>query len=296
MSNKRPFKNCKWLKMWKMTDEDNETYAANGTAGMLDFTKRLTTYRNGVETNNTPLHGDGVKVEDAIIEGDETLELGIHHLADDERPVLYGETLNAAGASVSTGDEIPPYFCVATAAEKRNGTLNLRKWMKTVFQKHQEDVTQQESGGLTYSMPTLRGTCSQNTRMGVKSVRIEVDPRTQAGRDFIENWYANAEYIGSGMVNNCTIKQGTTALNNGDVISDDGNFTFTGGAIGGTAPYTYEFYSRTAGSDTWDNRTAVAGFAFSFPTATDVEFKMVAKDATDLTLTKTIRVTVTPSE
>ena len=38
--NKRPFKNCKWLKMWKMTDEENETYDENIT---LDFTGRLTT-------------------------------------------------------------------------------------------------------------------------------------------------------------------------------------------------------------------------------------------------------------
>lgn len=190
--NKRPFKNCKRLVMWKMTDEENETYSTD----VLDFTNRLTTYTDSVATNTTPLYGDGEDIEDAVSEGTGTLQLGIHHLADEERVELYGETANSSGAIISTGDEIPPFFCVALAAEKRDGTLNLRKYFKTIFQKHEESVNQQESNGTSYSMPTLNGSYSKNKALGMKSVRVEVDPNTEEGAAFITKWYASATFIG----------------------------------------------------------------------------------------------------
>ena len=293
--NKRPFKNCKWLKMWKMTDEENETYDTDVT---LDFTGRLTSFKNSVDSNSTPLYGDGKSVETAISEGDETVEFGIHHLVDDERAPLYGETRNSTGAVISSGEEVPPYFCVAAAAEKRNGMLNLRKWFKTTFRKHEESVNQQESGGINYSMATLSGTCSQNTRLGIKSVRIEVDPNTQDGADFITNWYANAEYIGgTGLVNTSTIKVGNDVIANGGSIDSGDTVTFNGSCTGGTGTKTYSFYYRAVGSDNWtvkaeDTSTATQTQEITVVTDTDYEFRTVVKDANGLSITKTFRVTV----
>ena len=296
-TNKRPFKNCKMLKMWKMTDEVNETYAASPT---LDFTNRLTTYTDSQTTNSTPLYGDGEHLEDAVAIGEGSLSLGVHHVADEERVDMYGEGTNGSGAAISTGKEIPPYFCVALAAEKRNGMLNLRKYFKTMFQPHEENVTQQESGGITYSMPTLNGTYSKNSRLGMRAVRVEVDPNTADGYEFIQNWYANAEYIGgSGLVNACTLKKGTTVLNNGDSIAE-GELTFTGSATGGTTPYKYSFYYRAAGSDSWttaqeDSTTASTTATIDVATDADYEFKLVVKDANGVTMTKTMTVTITAS-
>ena len=296
-TNKRPFKNCKMLKMWKMTDEVNETYAASPT---LDFANRLTTYTDSTTTNSTPLYGDGEHLEDAVAIGEGSLSIGVHHVADEERVDMYGEGTNSSGAAISTGKEIPPYFCVALAAEKRNGMLNLRKYFKTMFQPHEENVTQQESGGITYSMPTLNGTYSKNSRLGMRAVRVEVDPNTADGYEFIQNWYANAEYIGgSGLVNACTLKKGTTVLNNGDSIAE-GELTFTGSATGGTTPYKYSFYYRAAGSDSWttaqeDSTTASTTATIDVATDADYEFKLVVKDANGVTMTKTMTVTITAS-
>ncbi len=296
--NKRPFKNCKWLKAWKMTDEENESYDSSVT---LDFSDRLTTYTNSFETNSTPLYGDGKNVENAVSEGLESVSYGVHHVADDERADLYGETVNSSGAVISTGEDIPPYFCVAAAAEKRNGMLNLRKWLKVNFQKHEETVSQQENGGITYSMPTLTGNCAVHSRLGVKSVRIEVDPKTAEGAEFIENWYANAEYIGgSTMVNTSVIKVDNTEIVSGGTITSGDTVTFAGSATGGEGNYTYSFYYRAAGSDTWttlaeDTSSDTATQAITVVSATDYEFRLVVRDGNGLALTKLYRATVQPS-
>lgn len=296
--NKRPFKNCKRLGMWKMTDEENESYSST----MLSFFDRLTTYTDNVESNSTPLYGDGKHIEDAISEGDGNLQLGVHHIADDERVDLYNETANSSGAVISTGEENPPYFCVALMAEKKNGMVNLRKYMKTAFEKHEESVTQQESGGVSYSMPTLNGKYSQNTRLGIKSVRIEVDPRTQEGQEFIENWYASAEFIGgNSFANTSVLKVDNVTVDSGSSITSGDTVTFSGSATGGTSPYTYSFYYRASGSDNWtakaeDSSTATATQAITVVSDTVYEFKIVVKDANGVSLTKYFTLTVEASE
>lgn len=295
--NKRPFKNCKWLKMWKMVNEETETYSATPT---LDYTNRLTTYNDNTDTTSTPLYGDGEHIEDAVSIGEGNLSIGVHHVADEERVDLYGEETNSDGAAISTGREIPPYFCVALAAEKRSGMLNLRKYFKTVFQPHEESVTQQENGGINYSMPTLNGTYSKNSRLGMRAIRVEVDPNTADGQAFIQNWYANADYIGgSGMVNACTLKKGTTVLNDGDSAAE-GELTFTGSAVGGTTPYKYSAYYRAVGSNTWttvqeNSATASATITLDVASDTNYEFKFVVADANGITMTNTMTVTITAS-
>lgn len=296
--NKRPFVSCKRTVMWKMISEEYEAYSPTP----VSFADRLTTYTDGVENNITPLYGDGKHIEDAYSEGNGTLSLGLHHIADDERAQLYGERATSYGAVISTGEETPPYFCVALMAVKQNGMVNLRKYFKVLFSKHEESVSQQESGGVSYSMPTLNGKYSQNTRLGIKSVRIEVDPRTQEGQEFIENWYASAEFIGgNNFANTSVLKVDNVTVDSGSSISSGDTVTFSGSATGGTSPYTYSFYYRASGSDNWtakaeDSSTATATQAITVATDTDYEFKIVVKDANGVSLTRYYTLTVEASE
>lgn len=191
INNKRPFYNCRRLTMWKMTDEEAETYSETAHS----FEKRLTTYSDSTATNSTDLYGDGELVETAVAEGAGTLSVGIHHLTLDERVQLYNET-DKNGAVISSGREVPSYMCVALIAAKRGTVVELRKWMKVVFSKHEESVTQQESSGVNYSMPTLNGTYSENTTLGIKAARAEVDSGTAEGKAFIENWFNTASFVG----------------------------------------------------------------------------------------------------
>lgn len=188
----RPFSNCKRLTMWKMTDEENETYEETPRT----FGKRLTTFSDSVATNSTELYGDGELVETVTTEGVGTLGIGIHYLTIDERVDLYGEELKYEDTVVSTGDEIAPYQCVACIKSKHSGMVELVKYFKAIFTKHEENVTQQESGGINYSMITLNGTYSKNMALNMKSARAVVDSRTAEGKAFIEKWFATAAFIG----------------------------------------------------------------------------------------------------
>lgn len=295
-TDKRPLVNCKWLHMWKY-DEKTGEYSNTPT---LDFSDRLTTYTDNVTTNSTPLYGDGKHIEDATSEGPGSLSFGLHHITDAERIDLYGEE-KVGKAAVSSGKDIAPYFCTAFAAEKRNGMMNLRKYFKTIYQKHEETVTQLSDSGVTYSMPTLQGTYSANTKLGTngrKVARLEVDPSTEEGQAIIAAWFTDPTYIGENTMLNTSVIQvnGTTVANGGTITSGD-TVTFSGSATGGTAPYTYSFYYRAVGSDTWTTKTensstATATQAISVSTNADYEFKIVVKDANGVTLTKTYTVTV----
>lgn len=296
MSNKRPFVNCAKVKMWKMTNEDTGVYSSTVT---LDFEKRMTTYTDSVQTNSTPLYGDGELVEVAVSEGQGSLTIGVHHVADEERTDLYGES-NVDGVTVNTGDGVPPYYCVALMAKKRNGMVNLRKWFKVSFAPHEETVTQIENNGMQFSMVTLNGSYGKNIPLGMKSARVEVDPNTVEGAAIIEKWFTIADYIGgSSFVNTSTFKNGTANITEGAEIVESTQLTLTGAATGGTSPYKYDFLYKANSSNYWNviaEDTLTASQSLTLPTvAADTAYtlKIVARDSTGLSREKSLGIIVT---
>lgn len=299
MSNKRPFVNCAKVKMWKMTNEDAGTYAGSVT---LDFEKRMTTYTDSIQTNSTPLYGDGELVEVAVSEGLGTLSIGVHHVTDGERVDLYGEN-NVDGVTVNTGDSVPPYFCVALMNKKRNGMVNLRKWFKVSFAPHEETVNQMEDNGIQYSMPTLKGTYSKNIPLGMKSARVEVDPSTTEGASIIASWFSIADYIGSSsLVNTSTFKNGTADVAEGAQITEGTTLTLTGAATGGTSPYKYDFVYKADSSNYWTviaEDTSTASQSLTLPTvAADTAYtiKIVVRDNAGTVREKSVGITVKDGE
>jgi len=298
MENKRPFVNCAKTKMWKMTNEETGTYSSTVT---LDFEKRMTKYTDSVQTNSTPLYGDGELVEVAVSEGQGALSIGVHHVTDGERVDLYGES-NVDGVTVNTGDGVPPYFCVANMAKKRNGMVNLRKWFKVSFAPHEETVTQIEDNGIQYSMPTLNGTYSKNIPLGMKSARVEVDPSIPEGAAMIEKWFSIADYIGgNSFVNTSTFKNGTADIVDGAEITEGTTLTLTGAATGGTSPYKYDFLYKADSSNYWEciaEDTSTASQSLTLPTVdadTPYTIRIVARDSSGLTREKSVGIVVKDS-
>lgn len=299
MSNKRPFVNCAKVKMWKMLSEDTGAYDSSVT---LDFEKRMTTYTDSVQTNSTPLYGDGELIETATSEGAGNLSIGVHHVEDAERVDLYGEN-NVGGTTVNTGDSVAPYYCVALMAKKRNGMVNLRKWFKVIFSPHEETVNQIEDNGIQYSMVTLSGTYSKNIPLGMKSARVEVDPSTTAGAQFIENWFTIPDFIGdTSLVNTSTFKNGTADVAEGAQITEGTTLTLTGAATGGTSPYKYDFVYKADSSNYWTviaEDTSTASQSLTLPTvAADTAYtiKIVVKDNAGTVREKSIGITVKDGE
>lgn len=188
--NIRPIYNCERLVITPMTDSEKETY---GTP--YEFTKRLMSYDDSVQTNTTDLYGDGVIVESSVEEGPGTLVLGIHGLTDDEYAAISGAEVDSNGVVIETGEEEPPYCCVALIARIGKDKVNLRKWPKVRFQKMPENV-QQKQGNKTYSTPTLTGSFVRCERLNCKRARMSQIAESTTNKDKIEAWLTNPDYLG----------------------------------------------------------------------------------------------------
>ena len=294
----KPPINIERLAMWKMIDEDNETYGA-----VMDFDRRVMSFRDTLSFNTAALYGTGVVVDKATTINEGTLSYNVHALTADERVALYNETKNSVGTVITTGDEIMPYVAVAHATRKRDGKWNLYKYFKVQFQPNEENTEQITQGNTTYSTIVLNGTYMTSEVHEMMRVMLpNVDPKTETGAAIIENWFNDPLYIGSnGMANTSTIKVGDNVIANGGTITSGSTVTFNGSATGGTSPYTYSFYYRAVGSDSWtakaeDSSTATATQSITVVSDTDYEFKLVVKDANGITLTKIFTVTIDVSE
>ena len=294
----KPPINIERLAMWKMTDEDNETYGS-----VMDFDKRIMSFRDTLSTNSTALYGAGIVVDRATTINEGTLTYNVHALTADERNNVYGETKNSANAVITASDDIIPYVATAHATKKRDGKWNLYKYFKVQFQPNEESTEQITQGNMTYSTIVLNGTYMQSeVHEAMRAILFDVDPKTTAGAATIANWFANPLYVGiGGMTNTSTIKVGDDVIEDGGTITSGSTVTFNGSATGGTSPYKYSFYYRAVGSDNWTAKaegssTATATQAITVVSSTDYEFKLVVKDANGVSLTKIYTVTVAPSE
>lgn len=283
------------LAMWPYY-ESTDTYGA-----AFDFDKRFMTYTDSLASNSTPLFGCGVQVDQVTKIGSGALTYGIHAFTKTERNKMFGETLDAGGAVVTTGEEVIPYVACAHSEELSNGHLNLYKYFKVKFAPNEMSAQQVSDGSVTFSTTQVQGAYIRNETLDMmRAIYYDVDPTTETGAAIIENWFSAATYIGSnGLANTSTMKKGTTVINNGDSVAE-GELSFNGSATGGTTPYKYSFYYRAAGSDTWttkqeDSTTATATQTIDVSTDTDYEFKLVVKDANGVTLTRLVTATITAS-
>ena len=223
----KPIYNCKELYIWPMTDEDTETY---GDPVILKT--RLMTYDDSVSPTSTDFYGDGEVVLVDVDEGKGTLAIGLHGLKNEEMKKIF--SMIESGTTIKTysetGEEVPPYCCVALMAQRGKTVVNLRKWPKVRFQKMQESV-QQKTQQRTYSTPTLTGEFIKCERLGYKRARAEVDLSTEGGAAFKTAWYANADYYYEGQ----TVQGGTNGGTNGQTGggTNGGTSGETGGETGG---------------------------------------------------------------
>lgn len=187
--NIKPIYSCERLVITPMTDEENETY---GTP--FEIVKRLMSYDDSVDSNVTDLYGDGVIVESTVEENPGNLVLGIHGLTDEEYAEIFGIDDYNGTAVVESGEEEPPYCCVALMTRIGKDTVNLRKWPKVKFKKMTESV-QQKQGNKNYSTPTLNGTFVQCSRLSCKRARkTEVNEIVDTAT--INAWLTIPDYLG----------------------------------------------------------------------------------------------------
>lgn len=286
----KPIYNCERLVIWPMTDEENEVYG-----DPIVLTRRLMSYDDNTDSSTTDLFGDGIIVDSDVDEGKGTLALGIHGLSDEEEAMINGIRMQD-GTLVETGEEVPPYCCVALLARRGKNIVTLRKWPKVRFAKHQETV-QQKQGSKTFSTPTLNGTFVYCERLHAKRLRKTVDLSTAEGAAFMEGWFGSPEFISADeLVNTSYLTyQGESEAISGAV--HEGNVIINGAATGGTAPYTYSYYYQVLDGGVWSSYTAAGENITTASTAVSVDagltyrLKAVVKDNIGQELSKTFKFT-----
>ena len=247
MAKVKPIYNCEKLYIWPMIDEENEIYGSP-----IVLVKKLMTYDDSTANNTTDLYGDGVVTDTAVDEGAGTLALGIHGLTDSEFAKIYGVSIDG-GSVVETGEEVPPYCCVALMARKGKNIVTLRKWMKVRFAKHTESV-QQKQGNTTYSTPTITGTFVLCERLNAKRVRRTVDLSTSAGAAMADAWFDDPNCINFALTNTSYITSGSATAPITDFDNVDlGEITLHGAASNGTSPYTYTYQYKRSSNSRWIN-------------------------------------------
>ena len=295
MAKVKPIYNCEKLYIWPMIDEENEIYGSP-----IVLVKKLMTYDDSTANNTTDLYGDGGVTDTAVDEGAGTLALGIHGLTDSEFAKIYGVSIDG-GSVVETGEEVPPYCCVALMARKGKNIVTLRKWMKVRFAKHTESV-QQKQGNTTYSTPTITGTFVLCERLNAKRVRRTVDLSTSAGAAMADAWFDDPNCINFALTNTSYITSGsaTTPITDFDNV-DLGEITLHGAASNGTSPYTYTYQYKRSSNSRWINigtgeyaSTATQTFT---PTAEDsYDFIISAKDSAEAVVDKAFTLTFVDSD
>ena len=291
----KPIYNCEHLVIWPMINEEAETYGEP-----LVFTKRLMSYDDNVDSSPTDLFGDGIITDSDVDEGKGTLALGIHGLSDEEEAAIFGIGTQD-GTLVETGDEVPPYCCVALLARRGKNIVTLRKWPKVRFSKHQETV-QQKQGSKNYSTPTLNGSFVYCERLHAKRLRKTVDLSTVEGAAFMEGWFGSPEFISADeLVNTSYLSyQGETEAIAGSV--HEGNVIINGSAAGGSTPYTYSYYYQVLDGGVWSSYTAAGENITTASTAVSVDagltyrLKAVVKDNIGQELSKTFKFTAVAAE
>lgn len=192
----KPTYNCCNVMIWPMTSESNETYGDG-----IDFTGKLMTYDDQVSSNTAKLYGDGIIAQVDIDETDGTLTLGLIDVPQTAYEKLFG-TPAAVGTTIKTiaetGEEAPPYCCVALMAQTGPNTYNFRKWPKVRFAKMNETVQQKEENR-NYATPTLTGTFIKCKRLGYKRAKVwDVDITSEGGAAFKTSWYASPDFYYEG--------------------------------------------------------------------------------------------------
>jgi len=188
---------------------------ANSRIGAEQFTiaKLLTDPAGGTPTYDTPyaftkkLMKIGVKnsgsiekqfaddqtVDVFIEDGDIKIDIESTDLTEDEKALLFGQTMTAGVRTPTPSTDVRPYFCVAWKSKKRNGSYKYYKILKVIFEEPDEDF---ETRGEKTSPQTdkVSGTGIQRLSDGLRKRVADADAATWLAATGT-NWFTTIETV-----------------------------------------------------------------------------------------------------
>jgi len=91
------------------------------------------------KTSADPQYADDQTADIYIEDGDITLDIDITDLTEDEKALVFGQTMVAGVRTPDPANDVRPYFAVSWKSKKRNGSYKYYKVLKVMFSEPDED-------------------------------------------------------------------------------------------------------------------------------------------------------------
>lgn len=103
-----------------------------------EFTKKLIKLGVKNKSSTEMQYADDQTVDVYSEDGDIDLDIENTDITEDEKALLFGQTM-AAGVRTPSPSDVKPYFCVMWKSKKRDGTYKYYKILKVMFKEPDED-------------------------------------------------------------------------------------------------------------------------------------------------------------
>jgi len=103
------------------------------------ITKKLIKIGVKNKTVLDPQYADDQTVDVIVEDGDITIDIDITDLTEDEKALIFGQTMAAGVRTPNPATDVRPYFCVSWKSKKRNLAYKYYKVLKVIFSEPDED-------------------------------------------------------------------------------------------------------------------------------------------------------------
>ena len=138
-----------------------------------------------------PQYADDQTVDMYIEDGDVNLTVDITDFTEDEKALIFGQTMVAGVRSPNPDTDVRPYFCVMWKSKKRNGKYKYYKILKVMFQEPNEDFeTKKEKS--TAQVDSIQGRGIQRLFDGLRKRVADADSASYVATTGT-NWFASGD-------------------------------------------------------------------------------------------------------
>jgi phi13 family phage major tail protein len=120
-----------------------------------------------------PQHADDQTADVYVEDGDVTIDINVTDLTEDEKAIIFGQTM-AAGVRAPAPADVRPYFAVSWKSKKRNASYKYYKILKVIFREPDEDFATKAEKAVPQT-DTISGTGIQRMSDGLRKRVADAD-------------------------------------------------------------------------------------------------------------------------
>ena len=149
----------------------------------------------GVKNSSSadPQYADDTTVDIYAEDGDIALDINITDLTEDERALVFGQTMVAGVRTPNPATDVRPYFCVMWKSKKRNLKYKYYKVLKVMFQELDEEFATKEEKAAPQT-DKISGLGIQRLSDGLRKRIADADSTTWLTATGT-NWFTTADVV-----------------------------------------------------------------------------------------------------